>query len=129
MDLLIAKPGAVKIGNDGFHVILQQDDKTMLIPWQAALEVAKAMTTVARKVEEVVKVDQIVSDEAFLNRLGFPIGLTNNPDIKKEAFQKAQYDPQLRKYMPNAVGIPSSEAVGTPSLIQHKPKGGKDNGK
>jgi len=130
-EFIIPKAGAVRIGNDGFHVVVQQDDKTLLIPWEAALEVAKAMTTVARKVEETAKAPGIIADQALLMRLGFPLGLTSNSDILSEAFKDAQHDPKLRKYItgPRAVGIPSSEAVGTPGLIQHEPKGGNGNGK
>jgi hypothetical protein len=126
MDFTVPKIKTVRIGHDGFHVILEQDSRILMIPWQAALEVAKGMTAQARKVEEIVKANQIISDEAFLNRLGFPMSLTKNPDIKKEAFKEAQYDPKLRKYLPNAPGIPSSEAVGIPGLIQHPPKGGNN---
>lgn len=127
-EFIIPQAGAIKVGNDGFYVILQQDGKTLLIPWQAALEVAKAMTTVARAVEERAKAPQLVADQALLDRLGFPLGLSRNKDILDEAFKDAQYDPKLRRYLPNAVGIPSSEAVGTPSLKQHPPKGGNGNG-
>ena len=130
-DFIIPKPGSIKVGNDGFYVIIQQDSKTMLIPWKAALEVAKAIRATAKKVEEIVKVEQISGDQALLIRLGIPLGLTDNPDIKKEAFNKSQYDPGLRRYITGAraIGIQSGEVVGTPKFIQHEPRGGNDNGK
>lgn len=128
MEFSVPKAGFVTVGDDGFYVVLKSDNKVIPIPWNAALEVAREMIIKARKIEETVKANQITADQALLIRLGVPLGLTNNPDIKKEAFKDAQYDPKLRKYITGArvKGIPSGEVVGTPTFVQHPPKGGNN---
>jgi hypothetical protein len=127
VEISVPKPGNIRIRNDGFNVILVSNmGVTVVLPWSAALEVAKEITAQARKIEEVAKANQIVGDQALLIRLGIPLGLSDNPDIKKEALKEAQWDPKLRKYITGSrvKGIPSGEVMGTPSLIQHEPKGG-----
>jgi hypothetical protein len=125
MDISIPKPGNIRIRNDGFNIFLVSGTGvTVALPWSAALEVAKEMTAQARKIEEVVKANQIIADQALLIRTGIPLGLSDNPDIKKEALKQAQWDPKLRKYITGSRvrGIPSGEVMGTPGVIQHKPK-------
>ncbi|MBN1691309.1 MAG: hypothetical protein JW901_09820, partial [Dehalococcoidia bacterium] len=120
--------GKVRVGRDGANIVLEytcgDKTQTMVMPWDAALEVARALTARAREVETDVKAGKIINDQALLVRLGIPLGLSNNPNIQKEAHHAAQFDDKLRKYITGSrvQGIPSDEMVGTPVLITHKPK-------
>ncbi len=124
-NFLIPKSDRVKVKQDGDNVIIEsQSGMIVVIPWDAALELSKAITTQAKRVEEWQKANGIIADQAILIRLGIPLGLTNNSAIQKEAFKEAQYNSDLRRYITgNRVkGIPSEERFGTPTLIQHSPK-------
>jgi hypothetical protein len=130
MEIFVQKAGKVRVGRDGVNVIFEYTcgDKvqTSVMPWDAALEVARALTAKAREVESDIKANRIIDDQALLIRLGVPLGLSNNPLIKQAAHQAAQFDDKLRRYISGSrvVGIPSGEIMGTPGLIMHKPKGG-----
>jgi hypothetical protein len=131
MDIHIPQVKRAIVRREGRRIVLLMNGQVVAdLPWDAALEFGKGIITKARDIEEEVKAEQIIPDEALLNRLGVPISLTNNPDIKKEAFKAAQYDPFLRRAITGAraKGIPSAESVGRPGLIKHPPKGG-DNGR
>lgn len=114
----------IKLGVDGDRVILEFEGKVLRLPWEAADEIAKALIVKARVVEEQIKALGIAKDDAILLRLGAPLGLSNNPDIRAEAEQLAQQDPQLRRYLPG--GVRSKEHFGTPTLIRHAPRGGSE---
>lgn len=133
MEAFVPKVGNVRVKRDGLNVIIEYRAGTdvssiNVIPWDAALEVARALMVQVKRIQEDVNAGRLISDQALLIRLGIPLGLANNPNIKKEAFKDAQYDPLLRKYItgPRVKGIPSGEVVGTPGLIQHPPKGGNN---
>lgn len=105
----------VQIKQDGLDVVIVHKERAIVMPYQAALEVAKAIIFKAKKCEEIALALKIAKDEAILIRAGIPIGLTNHPDIKKEAMQMAQHDSKLRRFMP-LKGVQTGEHVGTPSL-------------
>jgi ligand-binding sensor domain-containing protein len=131
-NIIVPKSEEVRIKQDGFNVILvSSKGASIILPWKAAIEVARGMVAQARYIESKINAPQIINDQAFLTRLGIPLGLTNNPAMKREAQKEAYYNPELRKTITgNKVkGIESMEAVGTPGLIQHPPKEGKDNAK
>lgn len=77
-----------------------------------------AIASQARQLEEEEKHEAIAQDAAILFRAGAPFGLTDNPEIQREAVTEAAWG-KLRRYMPK--GIESQEVVGVPSLVQHSP--------
>ncbi len=86
------------------------------LPWQAALELAEALRTQAKRAEEWEKASQIAADQAVLLRAGIPIGLTSHPVIQAEAAKIAAWDRDLRRYLPG--GVRSQSVVGAPSIHQ-----------
>lgn len=110
----------ITVGMDGPRVLLTIDGKTESIPWEAADEIARALTVKARQAEEEQKALGIAADNAVLLRVGVPIGLSSRPDILHESAQIAQYDRDLRRYLPG--GIKSREVFGTPTIRRHAPK-------
>lgn len=123
-DVIVPKLRAIRVVNDGNRVIVIDGSKVVLnVTWEMADAVATAMKKYARIAEEADKAASIVADQAFLMRAGVPIGLSNRKDIQREAAKEALYDKQLRRIMPSRMGnIESKESLGTPSLIQMKPK-------
>lgn len=113
---------AVKIRVEGTRVLLIREGKVLLnLPWGAAMELSKALRQKGREAEEIEKAEQIIFDGAILDRLGAPLGLSNNPLIRKEVRSEAQWNRALRRYLSRTPSIHSREAVGTPSLIGHPP--------
>lgn len=110
--------------------VRQEGEKVLLLsggiliaemPWEAADQLARALTAKARQAEELQKAEQIAFDQAVLMRGGFPIGLTRHKAIMSEAIKEAFWNTQLRRYMPD--GVKSREAVGTPTIIQTESNG------
>jgi len=114
----------IRVNQDGTQVNLIHDKGVISLPWDAALELAKAITIQARQAESLAKIDGIIYDQAILTRLGVPFGLTRNVRVMKEAIKSACWDSGLRRYIrgSRAKGIESGEIFGTPILIQHSPK-------
>lgn len=107
---------SVTIGQDGPNVLITIDGKTVVVPWKYADEISKAIKVKARQAEEDDKALLIANDNAILVRVGFPfpMGLSNRSDIQQESAQIAQYDRNLRRYLPG--GVKSKEIFGTPSV-------------
>jgi hypothetical protein len=123
-DIIVPKKRAVQIRAEGTRVLVVSDGRAILdLPWQAALSIARGLVAVARKAEEIAKAEQIVMDQAILTRAGAPFGLSNNPDIKKEAGKEAAWNTDLRRSMPG--GVKSQEVFGTPTLKKEPPKESK----
>jgi hypothetical protein len=110
--------------------VRREGDKVLLLsgglliaemPWQAADDLARALTAKARQAEEHVKAERIAFDSAILMRAGVPFSLSNRRDILKEAMKEAAWSTKLRRYMPG--GVKSREVFGIPSIINHPPKG------
>lgn len=113
------------VHQEGRHVQLINNGKLVLeTDWQGAMEIAKAIYTIAKRAEEYAKHAEIAYDNAILLRSGVPLGLTNHPDIQAESLSLALYDRGLRAYMPG--GVQSSHIVGTPTVQLSKVV---DNGK
>jgi len=127
-EIIIPKIRTMRIGHDKTDVIWQiGTDKTQRLPWEAAIYFSKAIMAQARNIEEIIKHEQVISDQSFLMSQNFPLALSTNKDIIEEAHKEARYE--KHKKVP-LKGIPSEEKVGTPSLIQHPPKKEvKNNGK
>src|SRR5262245_174042 len=107
---------SVTVGQDDGQVYLVQDGKVVLaVPWEAAREIARTLFTKAGEAEEQARANQIAYEQAILLRKGVPFGLTTNPAIQQEAASLAQYDDNLRRYLPG--GVRAQSIVGTPTII------------
>lgn len=129
-NIIVPKLKQATVRCEGLDVLIFMDgQKVMDLPWDAALNLARAIKIQARRIEEQVKALKIIQDNAMLLRSGAPFGLSNDPKIIEESKKEALYNPKLRKYMPFK-GITSQEAFGRPTIIQHPPKKEvKNNGK
>ena len=110
----------VRVRREDNNVQVIRDGKLVFdMPWDAALEFADAIKYQAHMIEEIVKREQVVFDQAILNRIGMPIGIINNRHLQAESMHEAQYNRDLRRFLPG--GIKSKEAVGTPTVRLVKP--------
>ena len=97
--LYIPNQHRVSIRQEDTRVLVIEDGRAVFdMPWEAALELAKAITAQAKKAEEIAKADQVIEDAAVLMRSGAPFGLSNNRDILKAAKQEAAWG-MPRRYM------------------------------
>jgi len=121
MDIHVPKLRLLGVRVDKDRVIILEEGKAILnIPWNMALPLGKALVKRAKTAEEHANALQIIKDQALIQRVGFPIGLTNNPAIQKEAMKEAVNDRDLRRALPG--GIKSQSIVGTPTVIKKPPK-------
>jgi len=116
----------ITIRREGTRVLLLKNGVLIAdMPYDAALQVSRAMRVKAKDAEEHVKAEQIINDSALLLRTGFPIGLSSNPDIIRESIKEAVNNRTLRRALPG--GVKSQSVVGRPSIIQRAPgRNGKD---
>ena len=119
--IYVRKIEKVTARQNGANVIVVMENRRSLdMPWDAALALAKAIYVQARRAEEHAKALTIVQDQALLIRSRAPFGLTNNPDIIAEAKKEAVCNPTLRKFVPpKNIGGP---ILGTPKVIRHRKK-------
>lgn len=108
---IITESGRIALLFDG-RVIQGMD----AIPRQAAEQIARVLLAQCRMIENNENPEKTIADQAILHRAGIPIGLTNNLKMLNEAHKEAQWNRDLRRYMPNAPGIKSSELVGIPTI-------------
>ncbi len=124
VEIIVPKITQATVARDGIEVLIVMDERRVLaLPWNAALELARAMTIQAKRIEEQVKALQIIDDQALLMRSGAPFGLTSHPDLINAAKKEAVNNPKLRKYVTGkrAGGI-GGPIIGTPTIIRHKRK-------
>lgn len=112
---------SLRIVQDGDRVVLVHEGRAIELPHEAAVAVGQQLLAAGRRAEKIAKAERVVADQALVLRLGLPFGLTSDPVLQAEAMQVAQYDRDLRRYLPG--GIRSRGVVGTPVLIRHAPKG------
>lgn len=92
------------------------------LPYQVAIKLGAEMVGIGKSISNEIASPRQVMDQAILMRAGFRLGLTKNVSVLKQAFNDAQWDRNLRRYMPSAPGIKSCEAVGIPSIsVGEKP--------
>ena len=121
MDIHVPKLRLLGVRVDKDRVIILEEGKAILnIPWNMALPLGKALVKRAKTAEEHANALQIIKDQALIQRVGFPIGLTNNPAIQKEAMKEAVNSRELRRALPG--GIKSQSIVGVPTVIKKPPK-------
>ena len=110
-----------------------QDDTVMMIlngvllaewPWDKALEVSKALASVAKVAEgnSAPARDKIIQDQAVLMRSGFMPGLSLTPDARvfSEAKKEAQYNTKLRRYLRRTPCVPSGIKWGLPTIVNEQ---------
>ncbi len=108
---------SVSIRNEWDRVLIIVDGKSVIdMPWNKAHDLAKAITSKAFSAEEIAKRDQVIFDQALLQRAGWRIGLTSHPDMLKEAGKEVAWNSDLRKYLPGNIG--SQEQFGAPVVGQ-----------
>ena len=118
-------PTEFRIRQEGSNVLLFVNGKVVVnLPWDAWLELSREIIAKARQAEQIAKADKVIKDQALLQRYGFPIGVTNNKDMQKEAMNEAAWGSELRRYKPG--GLPSQEIVGVPS-VYHLPTPKEDS--
>ena len=116
----------IRIGQDGPNVLITIDGRALEMPWNAALDVGKALVKKARAAEEIAKAEGIIFDQALLIRTGAPLGFSSHPDIQAEAAKEAAHNPQLRKYLPG--GVKATEQFGSPTVL-HTERNGHNGSK
>lgn len=121
--LFIPKLSTVTVRREGTRVLVLHNGRKLLdLEHDAAQALAKALYVQSKQAEEEAEATRIIVDQAILTRLGVPIGLTNRPDLLKEACNEAAWNSKLRRYIPlsKALGIASQAVFGTPRVIRHK---------
>ena len=110
----------LRIRQEGTSVLVIKDGVTVLeMPWDAALAFTQEVRAKAKVAEELATVEKIISDGSILFRSGAPFSLSDNPDIVKETVKEAQYNRDLRRWMPG--GIKSQAVMGVPA-VYHLPR-------
>ena len=123
MNLVIPQTRQASVRKEGHRVVIILDGKGADLPWEAALELGRGIITQARRIEEEIKAEEIIADQAFLIRSGAPFGLSRNLSILNEAGKEAVYNPELRHCIPSTGGIGAINSrgiIGQPNLIQHR---------
>jgi predicted ATPase len=118
--LRTGRSGEVVVRQEAACVIVIFEGKAAVMPWEAADELARAITQKARQAEEVAKAEHIALDQALLLRAGATIGLSNNRWIRRLAGIEAAHNPMLRRFMPG--GVKSQEMFGTPTVRKGNPR-------
>lgn len=119
MDIIRGELKEVTVRREGVRVLLLHNGTLLFsLPWQAAIELSRALYAKAKEAEEEAHAAKIVYDQAILTRVGFPIGLSNRPDILAEAAREAAWNSDLRRYIrgDRAMGIVNQTVFGTPRV-------------
>lgn len=122
MDIIAGTIRTVDVRREGNRVLVIENGQAILdLPWDAALELARALHVQGKRAEEEVKALDIIADQAILTRLGVPVGLTSRADMLREACEEAAWNSDLRRYIPSgrAGGITSGAVFGAPTIIRH----------
>jgi hypothetical protein len=110
----------IRVRAEGPKVLIDFNGKVELMPWDAAKDFARGLLMQALKAEEFAKAEGIIYDNAILLRAGFPVGLSDDPLIRRETAIEAQHDASLRRYMPG--GVLGKSLPGTPTIVRKEPQ-------
>lgn len=119
---MILRAKSATVRQEGVRVVVLHGGRAVLdMPWDGALELARAIHSQAKRAEELANADAIATDQAILLRLGVPIGLSDRQDIQQEAQNRAAWDSGLRRYIRGkrargVNGVRSAGVVGTPTI-------------
>lgn len=118
-EFYIPKFRSVTIRVEGGMVQFIENGMMILdLPWEAAKKLSRVIRHQAAVAEQNTKVLKVISDQALLIRKGFPIALTNRPDVFKEAGNEAAHNRELRRALPG--GVPSGVVFGS-AVVRAKP--------
>ena len=93
------------------------------LPYQVAMQFGKQLFGLGKLIENDSNIEKTIADQSVLMRAGAALGLTSNPKVLSEAHKEAQWNKDLRKYMPNAPGVPSKAILGIPTVKRGTPNG------
>lgn len=114
-EFYVPKFVGVKVRLEGDRVQLIRNGVLILeLPYTAALELSGAIRTQAKRASQAANINRVIADQALLIRKGFPLALTNRPDVFKEAGNEAAHNRDLRRFLPG--GIPSGVVFGFPTV-------------
>jgi len=115
----------INLKQDGARVLLIVDGALIAsLPWEASLEVSRALRSVGKLAEEYAKAGEIVLDQAIMTRAGWPfMGLSGNPKILEEAAKEAAWNSDLRRYLPG--GVKSEAHLYPPGVFRAQPTPGQ----
>lgn len=121
-DILVPQQREGEIRQDGEKVLVLVNGQLVLtLNWDSAIHFSRAVYAVAKKAEEQAKAEQIIADQAILQRVGVPVGLVTRPDMAREALKEAAWNSDLRRYIPSSSNaIPG--LVFAPTITQHPPE-------
>lgn len=103
------------VADEGAKVVLSIDGRRIVMPPEVALKLSQHLYHRAKKAEEYRDANRIIMDQAILQRAGAPLGLSLNRKIQEEARKEAQWNSDLRRYMPLR-GIEPRAIIGTPTI-------------
>lgn len=89
-----------RISDVGEGVLLEIAGRGIVIPAEAAVQLAEAMLHTARVILNRADPEGQSFDQGLLIRAGIPLNLTTDPRILEMGKQKALYDRELRRAMP-----------------------------
>lgn len=122
MDLLVTRQREGEVRQNGTKVDLLLEGRLVVeLSYESAQSLAKALWRVAKLAEELAQVEKVIEDQAILMRSGLMVPLVSNQTMAVEAAKKAQWDSDLRRYIPQNQ---SNGIVFAPSVHQ---KPAKDN--
>jgi hypothetical protein len=109
------------VRREGDNVLLLLDGKLITgMPWWAAQKVWKAIRAKANEAEQHANPIRLITDQAYMYRTGAPFALTDDKDFQEEAFKEAQYNRDLRRYIPIPKADPDrgAESFGRPKITR-----------
>lgn len=122
---ILASQESLRVRHEGARVLVLKDGRSLLdLPWQAALDLSKALQAQGKRAEEIDKAQAIIADQAIVTRLGFRFGLTSHPALLRAATKEAAWNRNLRRAIPShrAHGIASQTVVGSPRVLLQSTK-------
>jgi hypothetical protein len=112
------KVAAVRVRREANDILIEEVGRAhrlvFIAPLAAAHTVGEALIAQARLLEEQEKAEQVVFDQAILNRIGKRLGLLTDRRLAERAMHEAHWNSRLRRYLPG--GVRSQEVVGKPTL-------------
>ena len=109
----------ITLRSEGDHVLLIIDGNLVWnLKWENARDVHSALGQKIKQSEEYAKANQVIYDQAIMQRSGSPVGLTATPILQQEAAKEAAWNTDLRRKLRPLKGVASQEIVSTPKLMR-----------
>lgn len=108
----------VRVRQEGASVLLIIDERATEMPWDAAIELGRALIAKGHLAEEIAKHEQVIEDQAILTRAGIPIGLAVDERVVQEAAKEAAWSTKLRRWIPG--GVKSRQMVWGPTVRRQR---------